>query len=357
MTSPARIRTTGEGTATARTTAERTATARKTTARGRTRPSRSLENSLLGGLGPGALVAGMDEVGRGALAGPVTVGVAVVTEQTSRRMPPGLADSKLLTPQARQDLVSPVRGWCTGWAVGHASPDEIDELGIIAALRLAGRRALADLAAAGLSPGVIILDGVHDWLSEPAQGELFAPEPPPVHIPGTDLEPVVPPVRTQVKADMTSAVVAAASVLAKVERDAIMVKLDPEHPEYGWAANKGYSSAEHIAALREHGACALHRRSWHLPGIGDDVGTGDDADVEVTVHASGEVGFGSAEAGLDPDGGGVGSDDHDPRTQDAADLFGAYDHDPYAGSVEEVVTALEPAGVVGRPRGQGMMVP
>ncbi|TRW45159.1 ribonuclease HII [Georgenia yuyongxinii] len=351
MTSPAGIRT----------TAERTVTARKTTARGRTRPSRSLENSLLGGLGPGALVAGMDEVGRGALAGPVTVGVAVVTEQTSRRMPPGLADSKLLTPQARQDLVSPVRRWCTGWAVGHADPDEIDELGIIAALRLAGRRALADLAAAGLSPGVIILDGVHDWLSEPAQGELFAPEPPLVRVPGTDLEPVVPPVRTQVKADMTSAVVAAASVLAKVERDAIMVDLDAEHPEYCWAANKGYSSAEHIAALREHGACALHRRSWHLPGIGDElgvrVGDDDDADVEVIVHASGEVGFGAAEAALDPDGGELGSDDHEPHTPDAADLFGAYGDAPYAVSAEEVGAALEPAGVVGRPRGQGMMVP
>ncbi|WP_448071624.1 ribonuclease HII [Georgenia yuyongxinii] len=275
------------------TTAEPVATARRPGARGRTRPSRSLENTLLTGLGPGALVAGMDEVGRGALAGPVTVGVAVVTEHTSRRMPRGLADSKLLTPQARQDLVAPVRAWCAGWAVGHASPDEIDELGIIAALRLAGRRALAELAGAGLAPGVVILDGVHDWLSEPAQGELFAPEPPPVHIPGTDHEPVVPPVHTQVKADMTSAVVAAASVLAKVERDALMVGLDPAHPEYCWAANKGYSSAEHIAALREHGACALHRRSWHLPGLGDDaavaVGAAGAVALELAARSSGRT--------------------------------------------------------------------
>jgi ribonuclease HII len=315
------------------------APARKGSARGRTRPSRSLENTLLSGLGPGALVAGMDEVGRGALAGPVTVGVAVVTEQTSRRMPPGLADSKLLTPQAREDLVTPVRGWCAGWAVGHASPAEIDEIGIIAALRLAGRRALAELAGAGLAPGIVILDGVHDWLSEPAQGELFAPEPPPVRIPGTDLEPVVPPVRTQVKADMTSAVVAAASVLAKVERDSIMVELDPEHPQYCWAANKGYSSAEHIAALRAHGACALHRRSWHLPGLGD-------VDADVVMGAAGAAGPGpgeimlGADDGLGPDDGLLGPDD-----------FGS-------GAVAaSTVGSLQPAGVVGRPHGQGMMVP
>nr|WP_240646107.1 ribonuclease HII [Georgenia sp. SYP-B2076] len=230
-------------------------------------PSRELESSLLRALGPGALLAGMDEVGRGALAGPVSVGVAVVHAGTSDDVPDGLADSKLLTARAREDLVDPVRAWCAGSAVGHAGPDEIDALGIIAALRLAGRRALAELAAVGLAPALVVLDGVHDWLSEPAQADLFAPEPPVVLVPGTGTGVVTPPVRTQVKADASCSVVAAASVLAKVTRDAIMVGLDAEHPQYCWAGNKGYSSAEHAAALHEHGATVLHRRSWHLPGL------------------------------------------------------------------------------------------
>lgn len=233
----------------------------------RPKPTRVLENALLAELGEGGLVAGMDEVGRGALAGPVSVGVAVVTATTSRRMPSGLADSKLLTPQAREELVAPVRAWSAASAVGHASAAEIDTLGIIAALRLAGRRALAELAGVGVVPGLIILDGVHDWLAEPAQGELFAPEPPAVLVPGSGGEVVVPPVRTQVKGDARCAVVAAASVLAKVARDTLMVELHDTHPQYHWAGNKGYSSPEHVAALAEHGPCELHRRSWRLPGV------------------------------------------------------------------------------------------
>jgi ribonuclease HII len=244
-------------------------------------PNRRLENELLAGLGTGALVAGMDEVGRGALAGPVSVGVAVVTAATSRRIPKGLADSKLLTARAREDLVAPVRAWCAASAVGHASPAEIDALGIIAALRLAGRRALADLAGAGVVPGVVILDGIHDWLAEPAQGELFAPVAPAVHVAGTGADVPLPPVRTQVKADVSCAVVAAASVLAKVARDRLMVDLDPAHPAYHWAANKGYSSPEHIAALGQHGPCDLHRRSWNLPGLGEWDDADDDAGVLV----------------------------------------------------------------------------
>ena len=234
---------------------------------GRPVPTRELETALLGGLGAGALLAGMDEVGRGALAGPVSVGVAVVHAATSDDVPDGLADSKLLTPHAREQLLDPVRGWCAGSAVGHAGPDEIDELGIIAALRLAGRRALAELAATGLAPAVVLLDGTHDWLSEPAQADLFAPEPPVVLVPGTGTGVVTPPVRTQVKADASCSVVAAASVLAKVTRDAMMVELADAHPEYCWAGNKGYSSPEHVAALHDHGATVLHRRSWHLPGL------------------------------------------------------------------------------------------
>ncbi len=197
----------------------------------------------------------MDEVGRGALAGPVSVGVVVVDETTGR-LPRGLRDSKLLTPAAREALCEPVRRWSLGSAVGHAQPAEIDSVGIIGALRLAGNRALATLAAQGLVPDIVILDGVHDWLTPPE--DLFA-----------DLDaggfPAPPPVRTQVKGDLRCAVVAGASVLAKCERDALMVELAAWHPEYGWDSNKGYSAPEHLGALRTHGTTELHRRSWRLP--------------------------------------------------------------------------------------------
>lgn len=267
----------------------------------RLKPTRVLENALLAELGDGALVAGMDEVGRGALAGPVSVGVAVVSAGTSRRMPRGLADSKLLTAQSREDLVAPVQAWCTASAVGHASPGEIDALGIIAALRLAGRRALAELAGGGVVPGMVILDGIHDWLAEPAQLELFAPEPPAVLVPGTAEEVRTPPVRTQVKGDARCAVVAAASVLAKVARDALMVGMHEEHPQYHWAGNKGYSSPEHVAALGEHGPCELHRRSWRLPGVGGaDVPPGGAEDPGLAPAA--DDGWGS---GAVPDGWGA----------------------------------------------------
>lgn len=224
-------------------------------------PSRELERDLLR---THRFVAGMDEVGRGALAGPVTVGVAVVSAATTDAFPDGLADSKLLTARAREGLAGPVRAWCHASAVAHAEPAEIDALGIIRALRLAGRRALAALGRAGLVPDVLVLDGVHDWLTEPAQGDLFD-VPLPLEQPAA-----VPPVQTRVKADATCSVVAAASVLAKVERDARMRALHEYHPAYGWIDNKGYAAPVHTAALREHGPCELHRRSWRLPGCAEE---------------------------------------------------------------------------------------
>ncbi len=220
-------------------------------------------------------LAGMDEVGRGALAGPVSVGVVLVDART-RTAPAGVRDSKLLTPAARQALVSPLRRWALAWAVGHAEPDEIDRVGIIAALRLAGQRALAQLPQ---RPPCVLLDGSHDWLTPPV-------EPPALF----DLETAIGPpetgngaprVRTLVKADLRCAAVAAASVLAKVERDAIMVARAADHPGYGWELNKGYSAPEHMDALRRLGPCRQHRVSWRLP-VSDDapaaeaVGVADD---------------------------------------------------------------------------------
>lgn len=216
-------------------------------------PSLRIERQMLRS-GISAL-AGCDEVGRGALSGPATAAMVVVTAD-SLPAPFGVRDSKLLTAQARQALVPRIQKWAAAWGVGHASPAEIDEFGIIAALRLAGHRALAALE---IAPEVVLLDGNHDYLSFPAQSELFAE-------PRVIAE--VPRVVTMVKADLRCAAVAAASVLAKTARDALMVDLAAAHPHYGWDENKGYASARHIEALREHGPCEQHRRSWRLPESG-----------------------------------------------------------------------------------------
>ena len=238
-----------------------------------------------------ALVAGVDEVGRGALAGPVSVGVVVV-DATTRSAPQGLRDSKLLTPAAREELVPRLRRWAPAHAVGHAEPEEIDALGIIAALRLAGQRALAAL---GCAPSAVLLDGSHDWLTERRAAAVPEPELeldlgwddvpvpaaalPAAAFPVARLLPA-PVVTTQVKADLRCAAVAAASVLAKVERDAMMVERSAAHPHYGWAGNKGYSAPDHVDALSRLGPCAQHRRSWQLPGVGRGVDAGGGTQVQ-----------------------------------------------------------------------------
>jgi ribonuclease HII len=227
------------------------------------RPSLRVEKALL--REGHRRVAGVDEVGRGALCGPVTVGVVVVGPGIGR-VPQGLADSKLLTPAQRDRLAPLVRVWAPHHAVGHAGADEVDAVGIVAALRLAALRALARLSVALPAPDLVLLDGSHDWLSRPArQGDLFEPE---ADAHGL-LEPV-PPVVTKVKADLTCASVAAASVLAKTERDAIMTRLAAGFPDYGWDANKGYAAPEHIQALERLGATQWHRQSWRLPGLGEE---------------------------------------------------------------------------------------
>lgn len=237
------------------------------------RPTLRLERSLL--RERCAVLACADEVGRGALSGPVSVGVVAVTAAT-RTAPQGVRDSKLLSPEARERLAPRVRRWASthgaGWGVGHASPEEIDAVGILAAMRLAAGRALADLDP---EPDLVLLDGNHDYLTAPGQSSLF-------DAPG----PLFPPVVTAVKADLRCAAVAAASILAKTSRDALMVRLAEEHPQYGWHDNKGYASPAHVAALREHGPTDHHRRSWSLPGcaapagrvpVSETVGTTDQA--------------------------------------------------------------------------------
>lgn len=222
-------------------------------------PTSDTEHRLLA---DGAVrVAGMDEVGRGALAGPVTVGVAVMDADVGLA-PSRLRDSKLLRPAVRTELVPELREWAVSLTTGSATPQEIDALGIIGALRLAGCRALAAIAPEAW-PDVVLLDGVHDWLTTPDTDLLSG-------LPGdtaltAGAAPVWDgPIRTIVKGDLTCASIAAASVVAKVERDDVMAQLAAEHPAYGWERNKGYGSAQHRDALVRLGASEQHRRSWNL---------------------------------------------------------------------------------------------
>jgi len=194
----------------------------------------------------------MDEVGRGALAGPVSVGAVMIhAAAISGSPPPGLADSKALSPKRREQLVEPITNWANETAVGHATSKEVDQVGILGALRFAGHRALQQIQAspqANLSHGgaVVLLDGNHDWLTS------TSPD-------------LAPPVQLVLKGDSLSATIAAASVIAKVTRDAAMTALDLEHPEYQWASNKGYASDAHQAAIRRLGTTGYHRVSWRLP--------------------------------------------------------------------------------------------
>lgn len=199
------------------------------------------------------VVIGIDEVGRGALAGPVSVGLVAVARCDT--WPDGLADSKQLTARAREALISPLSAFGVGRTVGHASAAEIDEVGIIGALRLAGVRGLAVLATEGVVADAVLLDGTHDWLTAPP-ADLFSS--------ATD-DAETPPVTMVVKGDGLCASIAAASVIAKVERDAIMRAAHVEHPHFGWEGNKGYGAAAHLDAIRKHGPSDWHRVSWKLP--------------------------------------------------------------------------------------------
>lgn len=200
-------------------------------------PSLQVEHALLA---DGArIIAGVDEVGRGAIAGPVCIGVVAVGA-AHQTFPEGLADSKLLTPKRREAMEPFVREWAMASATGMASADEIDRIGIVSALGLAASRALASL---GVVPDVLIVDGNTPFLVEEHGG---------------------PRVILRIKADQDCASVAAASVIAKVERDALMTRLHTEFPHYGWDSNKGYGAAVHTDAIRTHGVTVHHRTSWNL---------------------------------------------------------------------------------------------
>lgn len=177
------------------------------------------------------VVVGLDEVGKGAWAGPLTVGAAILP---SDRRVNGIRDSKMLTEPERERLYDRVAGWCTAWAVGHASPQECDRLGMSDAQRLASRRALDAL---GVTPTAVLLDGRWDFVGA---GNT----------------------RLIVKGDARCLSISAASILAKVTRDRMMRVHAPDHPGFELDANKGYPCPRHKVALRGMGPTAIHRRSW-----------------------------------------------------------------------------------------------
>jgi ribonuclease HII len=205
------------------------------TADGRTRrlpdvPGLHLERRLWA---DGAVVAGIDEVGRGAWAGGITYGAVVLP--SDRRMYK-LRDSKVLDPVRREELAARIADFALGVGLGHCTNVEIDSLGMSAAMRLAANRAMDALP---VRPDVVLLDGNWDFLD----GR------------GTTNQLVV-------HGDARSASIAAASIVAKVARDRAMVAAADDHPVYGFESNKGYPAPAHRASLVAHGPCALHRHSW-----------------------------------------------------------------------------------------------
>jgi ribonuclease HII len=176
-------------------------------------------------------VAGVDEVGRGPLAGPVVTAAVILDPQNPI---PGLADSKKLTEKRREFLVPLIQKHALAWAMGRAEPEEIDELNILQASLLAMKRAVEALS---ISPEHVLVDGIH------------APK-------------LNCPLTTIIKGDQSEPAIAAASILAKVARDQEMVALDNVYPGYGFAKHKGYPTKQHQQALLSLGVTDIHRRSF-----------------------------------------------------------------------------------------------
>ena len=176
-------------------------------------------------------MAGVDEVGRGPLAGPVVAAAVILHEKGTIR---GLNDSKLLQPEERERLDREIRRRAVCCSVAEASVEEIDRFNILRAALLAMRRAVEGLAQ---QPSIVLVDGNQ----RPELGM---------------------PVRTVIGGDARVRAISAASIIAKVHRDRLLTALHAEHPQYGFDGHKGYSTPEHLAALRAHGACKHHRRSF-----------------------------------------------------------------------------------------------
>lgn len=177
------------------------------------------------------IIAGVDEAGRGPLAGPVVAAAVILPENVTLE---GLGDSKTLSATTRSRLAAEIHSCSVAWAVGQADSEEIDRLNILNASLLAMQRAVQSLS---VTPFQVLVDGNH--------------------CPRLNCQ-----VQAIVKGDALIPAISAASILAKVHRDATMTELDGDYPGYGFARHKGYATAEHLAALSRLGACAIHRRSF-----------------------------------------------------------------------------------------------
>lgn len=176
---------------------------------------------------------GLDEVGRGPLAGPLAVGAVVLPDRVQIA---GLNDSKQIRPEAREAIASQIKQSAVAWTVQYVEPPDIDAKGMTASLIDAFRRALAAIEKAGVVPDVVLLDGN------------------PLHMDPREVNVI--------KGDGKCASIAAASIVAKVERDALMCEYAKRYPEYGFDSCKGYASAAHIEAIKKYGLCPIHRRSF-----------------------------------------------------------------------------------------------
>lgn len=195
---------------------------------------------------PDRIVIGVDEVGRGCLAGPVMAGAFVVAGSSPEWLR-HVRDSKLVSPRRRTELEGLLQGWATAWSVAEASVVEIDQINILNAVELAMLRAvqlvLKKLGLEASDPNVAVL--VDGNRVPRTLGPLFTNR-----------------IRAVVKGDQQSLTMACASILAKVERDRLMERLDADHPGYGLALHKGYGTAAHIEALERLGVAPVHRRSF-----------------------------------------------------------------------------------------------
>lgn len=181
----------------------------------------------------GRVVVGLDEVGRGPLAGPLAVGACVLPDEPRIE---GLDDSKRLRPEARERIAAEVRAHALAWTVQYVEADEIDACGMTACLVTAFRRAVAAIEQAGIVPDVVLLDGN------------------PLHLDAREVNVV--------KGDGRCASIAAASIVAKVERDALMCRYATQYPAYALDDCKGYASPAHIAAIKRYGLTPIHRKTF-----------------------------------------------------------------------------------------------
>lgn len=199
---------------------------------------------------PAAAIAGVDEAGRGCLAGPVVAAAVILPEGASL---PGLADSKTLSERQREALAPLIRRTALAWGLGMVWPRRIDAINILQATFEAMSRAVACLGRHGPLPELLLIDGNKTL-------------PPPLLHTALSCAGFAPRVPLQqcaiVRGDATEAAISAASILAKTQRDTLMTALDRRWPVYGFARHKGYGTADHYAALREYGPCPLHRLTF-----------------------------------------------------------------------------------------------